>query len=162
MKKVLFILSLTLCLCAAHAQPIKKWQVTDLEKYMKDSSSKVLVINFWASFCKPCIAEIPSFIKITDAHKAEGVSLLLVSLDLPSFYPEKIARFAKQRGYKANIVWLNETDADYFCPKIDQSWSGSIPSTLILNTKTGYRKFIEDEIAASDFEREVKLALASE
>ena len=162
MKKIVFLLSFLVCAYMGQAQQIKKWQITDVETYMKDSSSKVLVINFWATFCKPCVAEIPSFISITDRYKADGVALLLVSLDLPSFYPAKIASFANKRGYKANIVWLNETNADYFCPKIDASWSGSIPATLILNTKTGYRKFFEEEMEAADFEKELKLALASE
>ncbi len=162
MKKIVLLLSFLVCVYMGQAQQIEKWQITDVETYMKDSSSKVLVINFWATFCKPCVAEIPSFISITDRYKAEGVKLLLVSLDLPSFYPGKIASFAKKRGYKADIVWLNETNADYFCPKIDASWSGSIPATLILNTKTGYRKFFEEEMEAADFEKELKLALASE
>ncbi len=162
MKKLVCILYFSIAAMGAQAQQIQKWQITDVEKYMNDTTHKVLVISFWATFCKPCIAEIPSFISITDRYKSENVSLLLVSLDLPSHYPKKIASFAKKQGFKAHVVWLNETNADYFCPKIDKSWSGSIPATLILNTKTGYRKFFEEEIAAADFEKELQLALASE
>ncbi len=162
MKKVIFLLSFLLVAFIAQAQEIKKWQITDVENYMKDTVSKVLVISFWATFCKPCVAEIPSFISITDKYKSQKVALLLVSLDLPSYYPKKIAGFVNRQGYKANIVWLNETNADYFCPKIDKSWSGSIPGTLLLNTKTGYRKFFEEEMEAADFEKELQLALASQ
>ncbi len=162
MKKVIFLLSFSFFCFIAESQEIKKWQITDVEAYMKDTANKVVVISFWATFCKPCVAEIPSFIGITNKYKQQNVSLLLVSLDLPSFYPNKIASFARKQGYKANIVWLNETNADYFCPRIDKSWSGSIPGTLFLNTKTGYRKFFEEEIEAADFEKELKLALASD
>jgi len=162
MKKIVFLLSFLFVAFIGQAQEIEKWQITDVENYMKDTAGKVLVINFWATFCKPCVAEIPSFISITDKYKSQNVALLLVSLDLPSFYPNKIASFAKKQGYNANIVWLNETNADYFCPKIDKTWSGSIPGTLILNTKTGYRKFFEEEMEAADFEKELKLALAIE
>ncbi len=119
----------------------------------------ILVINFWATFCKPCVAEIPSFIKITNKYKNSNVKLLLISLDLPSFYPTKIQSFAKKRNFNAPIVWLSETDADYFCPRIDSSWSGSIPATLIINTKTGYRKFFEEEIEPDVFENELKKAI---
>jgi len=45
--------------------------------------------------------------------------------------------------------------------QIDSTWSGSIPGTLILNTKTGYRKFFEEEMEGADFEKELRLALAS-
>ena len=99
MKKVIFLLSFLFFAFMAQAQEIKKWQITDVENYMKDTVNKVLVINFWATFCKPCVAEIPSFISITDKYKSQKVALLLVSLDLPSFYPKKIASFAKKQGY---------------------------------------------------------------
>jgi len=138
---------------------IPKWKITDVEKYMNSGKDEVLVINFWATFCKPCVAEIPTFIQITDKYKDQQVKLLLVSLDLPSFYPKKIAAFAKKNNWNTNIVWLDETNADYFCPKIDAKWSGSIPSTLIMNPKTGYRKFFEEEIEKDKLEAAVKEAI---
>jgi thiol-disulfide isomerase/thioredoxin len=161
MKKALFILSLITLSIAAQSQSIKKWKITEVEKFIENSKDSVLVINFWATFCKPCVAEIPSFIKVTDAYKDKGVKLLLVSLDLPAFYPAKIETFAKAHNFTPQIVWLNETNADYFCPKIDPKWSGSIPSTLIVNKKTGYRKFFEEEMTEEKFETELKNALGN-
>lgn len=140
----------------AYSQRISKLKITDVEKYMAVKNGDVLVINFWATFCKPCVAEIPSFIKTVDKYKSSQVKLLLVSLDLPSYYPAKIASFVKKNNFNTNIAWLEETNADYFCPKIDSSWSGSIPATLILNTKTGYRKFYEGEMKDAEFETMLK------
>ncbi len=142
-------------------QKIANWKITDVEKYMDAKNGEVLVINFWATFCKPCVAEIPSFIKISEQYKDQKVKLLLVSLDLPSYYPVKVASFAKKHNFNTPIVWLSETNADYFCPKIDKSWSGSIPATLILNPSTGYRKFFEEEISAENFETELRKAIDS-
>ena len=159
MKIILIAFALVVFIGNAQSQEIPKWKITDVEKYMSTTDEQVLVINFWATFCKPCVAEIPSFIKITNQYKSQNVKLLLVSLDLPSFYPAKIAAFAKKNAFNTSIVWLQETNADFFCPKIDKSWSGSIPATLILNTKTGYRKFFEEEIDAATFEKELKLAI---
>ena len=160
MKIICIAFALLVFIGSAQSQEIPKWKIADVEKYM-GTKDEVLVINFWATFCKPCVAEIPSFIKITNQYKSQNVKLLLVSLDLPSFYPTKIASFAKKHQFNTNIVWLEETNADYFCPKIDKSWSGSIPATLILNTKTGYRKFFEEEIDAADFEKELKMAIVN-
>jgi thiol-disulfide isomerase/thioredoxin len=159
MKRMLVSLLLATATLTAQSQQIPKWKITDVEKYMQGGKDEVLVINFWATFCKPCVAEIPSFIKITEQYKSDKVALLLVSLDLPSFYPARVASFAKKNKFTANIVWLDETNADYFCPKIDQRWSGSIPGTLFLNTKTGYRKFFEEEMDALTFEHELKKAI---
>ncbi len=137
---------------------IPSWKITDVENYI-DSSQGVVVVNMWATFCKPCVAELPGFIRIVNEHKNDKVKLLMVSLDLPSFYPKKIASFAVRKNFNSNIVWLNESNADYFCPRIDSAWSGSIPATLFVNTRTGYRRFFEEELDAVTFEAELKKAI---
>lgn len=142
---------------SVYGQTVQSWKVTKLQDYISKSDS-VLVINFWATFCKPCIEEIPYFENIVSKYKGQKVKLLLVSLDLKDQYPN-IKAFARKNKYTSQIVWLNETNADYFCPKIDKAWSGGIPSTLIINAKTGYRKFFEDQVKPLEFETELKNAL---
>ena len=144
-----------------NAQDIKKWKITDVEQYIAESKDEVLVINFWATFCKPCVAEIPFFISTVEKYKSSKVALLLVSLDLPSFYPTKIAAFAKKNNFRASIAWLDETNADYFCPRVDSAWSGSIPATLVINKKTGFRKFAEEEMSQESFEAIIKQAISN-
>ncbi|MGI8584516.1 MAG: TlpA disulfide reductase family protein [Chitinophagaceae bacterium] len=143
---------------SAKGQTIASWKVARLQDYISTSDS-VLVINFWATFCKPCNEEIPYFQTIANKYKDQKVKLLLVSLDLKEEYPNKINAFAKKNNYTNQIVWLNETDADYFCPKVDKAWMGGIPSTLLVNRKTGYRKFFENQLKPEEFERELKKAL---
>ncbi len=162
MKKAFIVIMILFTGLISNSQSISKWKITDVEKYMSTKKGEILVINFWATFCKPCVAEIPSFIKMVDKYKSDNVKLLLVSLDLPSYYPAKITAFAKNHNFKTNIVWLAETNADYFCPKIDQKWSGSIPATLIINTKTGVRKFFEEEIPEATFEAALKEMISAE
>jgi thiol-disulfide isomerase/thioredoxin len=137
------------------SQEIKKMKVTDLESYIR-TADHPLVVNFWATFCGPCVAEIPHFQAIADKYKNSRVELLLVSLDLPEDYPGKILSFARQKGFTGSLAWLNETDADYFCPKVDRNWSGGIPSTLFVNNKTGYRRFFEEALTAGHFEETLK------
>ena len=159
MKRSLLLLGFIAVVALAKAQPIPKLKITDIEKMMAKSDS-VLVINFWATFCKPCVAEIPHFISIAKKYEAQKVKLILVSVDLPSYYPSKISAFAKKYRFNTNIAWLNETDADHFCPKISEKWSGAIPATIMINTKTGYKKFFEDELTAAQFETALKLVIA--
>jgi peroxiredoxin len=143
---------------AAQAQTVPSWRATRLKEYMMNSDS-VLVINFWATFCKPCNEEIPYFQSTIDKFKDQKVKLVLVSLDLKDDYPAKIRTFAKQNNYYSDVVWLNETNADYFCPMVDKSWTGGIPSTLIINPKKGYRKFFEKQLKKEDLESELLKAL---
>jgi thiol-disulfide isomerase/thioredoxin len=117
-----------------------------------------LIVNFWATFCVPCIEEIPYFQKIVKNHAKDSVKLLLVSLDLKEDYV-KIRTVAAKRKFTASIVWLNETNADYFCPRIDSAWSGAIPASLFINNKTGYRKFCEEQIKEDKLEKEIMAIL---
>ncbi len=145
-----------------NAQSIPAWKITDVSVLYSSKSDTIYVINFWATFCKPCIAEIPYLQSISKKYEQQKVKLLLVSLDLPAFYPDRIGSFAKKNNFTADIVWLNESDADYFCPVIDKQWSGSIPSTIFVNGTTGYKNFIGSEIAEEQFEIELKKAIGEQ
>ena len=157
LKSILLVLLFT-GIVSVKGQTIPSWKVTKLQDYIAKSDS-VLVINFWATFCKPCIEEIPYFESTVNKYKDQKVKLMLVSLDLKDEYPNNIRSFAAKSNYTSKIVWLNETNADYFCPRVDKKWTGGIPSTLIINPKTGYRKFFEDQLKPEEFERELKVAL---
>jgi len=159
-KKTAFIIAFSCFTIAATAKHIPKLKMVDVVNSFGTTSDSIFVVNFWATFCKPCVAEIPGFIQTINKYKKNKVKLTLVSLDLPLFYPNKIAAFAKKNNFKTNLAWLDETDADYFCPMIDKSWSGAIPATIIVNAKTGYKYFFEGEMKNTDFERELKKAIA--
>jgi thiol-disulfide isomerase/thioredoxin len=158
-RKLFFVLILLAFVTAAKSQVIAKWKIEDVVRSFSAKNDTVYVVNFWATFCKPCIEEIPHFIRLVEKYKTQKVKLLLVSLDLPGYYPVRIAAFAKKNNFNTNHVWLNETNADHFCPMIDPKWSGAIPATIIVNNKTGYKKFTEDQMSAEEFEKTLKEAL---
>ncbi|HYD91000.1 MAG TPA: hypothetical protein VEA37_05865, partial [Flavobacterium sp.] len=80
--------------------------------------------------------------------------------DMPEMYPVKIKTFANKFKITAPIVFLDETNADIFCPVVDEKWSGAIPATLFINNKTGYRKFFEEEMPEQKFKTELKSLVA--
>jgi thiol-disulfide isomerase/thioredoxin len=140
----------------ARAQaPVQKIRITDLQDYIAHSDHP-LIVNFWATFCVPCNKEIPYFQSTVARYKEQGVELILVSLDLPDYFPGKIGDFAKKQGYTAKILWLNETNADYFCPRVDPHWSGGIPSSLFVDNKTHYRRFFDRQLTEPQVDVEIK------
>ncbi len=153
------LLSFVLCTSAA-AQKILVVKMADVVQRMNQPNDTTYIINFWATFCKPCVEEMPGFLKVAEKYKSQKVKLLLVSVDLPSFYPKRIADFVTKNKWKASIAWLNETNADYFCPMIDSSWSGAIPATVIVNAKRGYKKFWEGEVKEEVLNEELKNIIA--
>jgi thiol-disulfide isomerase/thioredoxin len=160
MKKLakLFIIILLLSGLQSSAQSVAKWKIGELENYIKQST-KPVIVNFWATFCKPCVEEIPYFQKLVKKYEKEGIELLLVSLDLKDAYAN-IPSFAAKHKFNSKIVYLNETNADLFCPRIDEKWSGAIPASLFVNNKTGYKKFFEEQIPENKLEEEIKALIA--
>ncbi len=156
-RNILLIVSL-LAGSLIFGQEVRRVKITDLEKIIAESKTP-LIINMWATWCKPCIEEIPYFQEEALAHSKDSLQLLLVSLDFKEAFPNNIKTFASQRNITASILWLDETDADYFCPKIDPKWSGAIPATLFVNNKKGYRKFAEDQLSHEELKREIMALL---
>ena len=141
---------------SANAQTIKKWKYADLEQYINQSKTP-LVINFWATFCKPCVEEIPYFQKLVKQYAAKKVKLILASIDFPEYFPAKIETFARNNGFTAEIVWIDEEDPGQFCPKIDTGWSGVLPATLFINKKKNYRSFHSQQISEADLKTQLKM-----
>ena len=102
LRLLLFIL-LSIVFTSLKAQKIPSWKVTRLQEYLSKSDS-VLVVNFWATFCKPCLEELPYFQTIINKYKDQKVKLIMVSMDLKEAYPDKIIAFAKQNKYSNDIV----------------------------------------------------------
>lgn len=137
----------------ANAQTIKKVTI-DQVMAMIDSSKTPIVVNFWATWCGPCVEELPYIEKHVNAHK--NVKLLLVSLDFEENYKKVLPRFAKSMKLKGEVVWLNETDASEFCPKVDKNWEGVIPVTLMVNKAKKYRKFFVGGLTEMQIEKALK------
>jgi len=152
-KSFLFSAFLSLAI-SVYSQKIIKIKVNELETII-NASLNPLVITFWATWCTPCIEEIPYFQEVVKKYGRSNVELLMVSLDFPKAYPNQIQAFTKKKRITSKVVWLDETNADVFCPKIDDSWSGGIPATLFVNNKSNYRKFFESRIPRKEFEKQI-------
>jgi thiol-disulfide isomerase/thioredoxin len=159
--KTIFIIAFLFFAASINAQPIRSIKITDLTKTIKESRGP-LIVNFWASFCVPCLEEIPYFEELAKKYEPEGVSLLLVSLDLKNSYPDTITASVKKHKIFAPVVWLNEENADYFCPKIDSKWMGNMPSSLFVNNATGFYKFFDGQLSRQELENEIQAMLKPE
>lgn len=151
MNRFLTVVLFLLCSQAAFAQNARQVKLKDLQKIMTDQES-VQVINFWATWCAPCIKELPQFEKLHLENKNVKVTLVSLDYDLDPD-PAKVNRFITRKNLQSTVLILEEKDPNSWIDKIEKDWNGSIPATLIINAKTGKRKFIEKELKEGDLER---------
>lgn len=124
-----------------------------LEKFLSTTDDKTYVINFWATWCAPCVKELPYFEKLNKAY-ANEVEVILVSLDFPSKYESKLKPYIEKNNLQSKVVALNDVDSNTWIPKVDESWTGAIPATIIFNKNE--RKFYEKSFNYDELETEVK------
>ena len=116
------------------------------ESCLNHSNDTTYVVNFWATWCKPCIEEIPLFEEINDRMQASPVKIILVSLDFRNQIQSKLIPFLRERKLHSEIVVLDAPNANAWIDKVDPSWSGAIPATLIYKneSRSFYEKQFED------------------
>lgn len=122
-----------------------------LDKIIDTPSDQVKVINFWASWCGPCIKEMPYFDALSEDNKA---NVIFVSLDFPQDIA-KAERMIAKKEISSPSYLLDEKDYDAYIPKIDDSWSGAIPATLFITPK-GKKYFYEHAFEQNELEEVVQ------
>jgi thiol-disulfide isomerase/thioredoxin len=105
------------------------------------SNDTTYIVNFWATWCAPCVKELPYFEALHDIHQGEKVRVILVSLDFKKQIETKLYPFLKKNHLKSDVVVLYDSDSNYWINDISSAWSGAIPATLIY--KNGKRSFYE-------------------
>ena len=151
MKKVLVLIALGICI-NTYAQQAKTVSLNGLLDIIQAPSERIKVINFWATWCAPCVKELPMFEKLNSDRSDVRVTLVSMDLDLDP-NPEKVYKFITRKNIKSEVVLLKEPDPNSWINKVEKEWSGALPATIIINTKTGHRKFIEKELHEGDLEK---------
>jgi len=108
------------------------------------------VVNFWATWCAPCIKELPYLEKLGKTYADKKVKVILINLDFPNHYESRLLPFVEQNKLESRIVMLDDPDANSWINEVDPSWTGSIPATLIYNRKN--RVFLEKELTYAELE----------
>jgi thiol-disulfide isomerase/thioredoxin len=123
-----------------------------LQTLINSRDVPVQIINFWATWCPPCLKEMPILEKLNQERKDVKVTLVSMDMDLDPD-PKKVHNFIARKNIQSRVVILDERNPDSWISKIDKSWSGALPATLVVNTATGKRKFVELELRDGDLEK---------
>jgi thiol-disulfide isomerase/thioredoxin len=146
MKEKFLVLTLILSFLgstfAQEANDLKVFDFEELQEYLPGDENQLVILNFWATWCKPCVKEMPYFQELSEKYASdESVLVILVSLDMESQLESRLIPFMKKHKLHPDVVVLDDPDANRWIDRVDPSWSGAIPATLFY--KGDRRKFFQ-------------------
>lgn len=121
------------------------------EKFLKFTDNKTYVINFWATWCAPCVKELPHFEQLHKKYSEDGVEVILVSLDMPKMYETHLIPFLKKKQLNSKVIALDDHRQNTWIPKVAKDWSGAIPATYIY--KNNNNRFVESSLEFAELEQ---------
>lgn len=159
MKKIylpLFLLFPALFLGAQDIPHIKGDQIT---RWKAAAGDTVCVLNFWATWCAPCVAELPAFERLHREYAGRPVKVILVSTDFRRDVEKKVKPFVKRKKLHCPVVFMDETTPNNWIDLVSADWTGAIPATLVVNKARGVEQFFEKQLGYEELEKAVLDAL---
>ena len=127
-------------------QKIEYLKIPDLEKIINNPDKRLHVVNFWATWCPPCVKELPYFQSVAKEYDPSKVKFILVSLDFPSQIEKQLIPFLKKNKIMLDVAVMTDLDYNSWIDKVDASWEGNIPATLFFNNPLKLRQFHAGEL----------------
>jgi len=142
--QVIIVLLLILPHIEVAGQTVEAINAEELVSLTTQEGDTTYVINFWATWCSPCVKEIGYFEKLHQEYKNQTLKVILVSLDFPNQLDRRVIPFLEEKGISAEVKIMTDTDYNAWIDRVDPSWSGAIPATLIYQGDR--RLFLEKEV----------------
>jgi len=127
-----------------------------METILNPDNDTTYIFNYWATWCKPCVKELPFFEKLSVNYSDKKVKVIFMSLDFKRQFESTLLPFLQKHNISSDVYLIDEMDYNSWIDKVDPSWSGAIPATLILNSKSGIRQFYEKEFVYEELENLVQ------
>lgn len=143
-KRSVFLLSIAILasvvqgVAPLRAQAPTSMDFDALESRFRSGSDTLYLVNFWATWCKPCVEELPFLEKFHEMHEGQPVKVLLVSLDFSKHIDTKLIPFLKERQLKSEVVHLNELKPNAWIDRVNPAWSGAIPASVVRKGEVEY------------------------
>jgi thiol-disulfide isomerase/thioredoxin len=147
-----WLISILLITISLHAQNFSgTYKINDLLKRI-DTCKKTMAVNFWATWCKPCVEELPAFDSLCKQNS--DFKILLVSLDFKEEIDKKVKPFLEKHKISCECVVLDEINGNDYINLISKDWSGAIPATLFV--RKDKRILVEKKMNSTEILEKVK------
>lgn len=131
MKRAWVVIFFLFCITGAAQTPLRKLTFGELQAEIMQEKQALVVLNFWATWCKPCVEELPDFEKITTVYSTGQVKVILANLDFHSQTDALVIPFLQRKALQSPVVHISDADPGSWINTADPRWSGAIPATLM-------------------------------
>jgi len=156
-NKYLPFLMLFLLSAQMNAQNIKTYDSFDsYEHLLHKENDTTYIVNFWATWCAPCVKEMPAFKKAYNEYEDKKVQFIMTSMDFGGDVETRVKLFLDKHKIPQGmtVVILDDPDSNSWINKVNKSWSGAIPATLVYNKND--RGFYEKEFTFNELKNVIK------
>ncbi len=119
---------------------------TELRARLERMGDTPVVVNFWATWCRPCIEELPLFERLVQRSQGSGLQVWLVNVDFPQEWRRRVVPFVRRRGLQASVLLLRPSPGERWLDTLHREWSGAIPATLFWRASLGMAELHEGEL----------------
>jgi thiol-disulfide isomerase/thioredoxin len=151
--------SLFLIAAAAVAQPrLIPLDEGGYRTLLDSHRGKVVLVNFWATWCAPCRAEMPQLVKLSESLREKGLVFVTVSADEPE-QEQDAGRFLEKVRVPGPSYIKRAKDDDRFISAIDPKWSGALPATFLYDRQGRKARSFFGEVSMKELDAAVRKLL---
>ena len=118
-----------------------------------ESKGRVLVLNLWATWCKPCVEEFPELMKLQRSYGKKGLDVIFVSIDDDAKAKQKVTAFLRKMKVAGRSYIKQPGDDEAFINAVSSKWSGSLPATLIYDVNSRLTEMIGEQVNYFELEK---------
>jgi thiol-disulfide isomerase/thioredoxin len=107
----------------------------EIKDLVYQQSGRVVLLNFWATWCPPCLVEFPEIVAFEKAYRARGLAVISVSGDSPKRVDSDLLPFLEKHPSDFPVYVMNTDDVEAFMHRIDPEWNGTLPATFFIDRK---------------------------
>lgn len=135
----------------AETPTLKEVTPDDAMVVLEQSNARLTVVNFWATWCVPCVEEFPAFVKLDRTLDDRGVDVIFISTDFPN-EKKKVVEFLAEHGV-TGTSYLKTGNSTEFVNSFSEEWSGAVPATFIYDEKDTLLDFWEGKVSYEELKQ---------
>ena len=136
-------------------QRVEVIDVGGLKQLVTQRNGKILFLNFWATWCQPCVEEFPEIVRLASEMPDTEIEFVAVSLDYPDEVESKILPFIREKKVPFKVLVADAKDQDTFINAVSPRWNGALPLTIIYDVEGQQRSFLVGQGSYEIFKKEI-------